>query len=427
MLRVGLAQAKPGMTLALPVYHPLRHDTCLLAAGVALDQRTIARLREIGLTDAWIRYPGVELIDPYLSPSVIEAQATMTHHVREALDVVAQGQHARLEFLQYRAAVASLMTELTASPRAMMFIQEMVTRDQPALAHASNVCMMSLLMGLKLDGYLIVERSRLASGVARDVTDLGVGGMMHDIGMLRLDPGVLHRWNTTQDESDPAWREHVRLGYEMVQGAVGPAAASAVLHHHQAFDGSGFPRRRLLDDREEPVAGSDIHVFARIIAAADVFDRLRHARHSPGEGASDRAAIPVVRVLRALRGAPHADRIDPMVFKALLAVVPAYAPGTIVKLSNGRTCVVTEWFPEDPCRPDCQEIGDVTRDFDRPGFQGEKFLLRMTPGLEVVEAEGHPVARDNFYPDRPDEFDLTLAGKTLFNAAAKTTGPRKVA
>lgn len=427
MLRVGLDQAKPGMTLALPVYHPLRHDTCLLAAGVDLDQRTIARLREIGLTDAWIRYPGVELIDTYLSPSIIEAQATMTHNVRAALDTVAQDQHARLEFAQYRAAVASLMTELVASPRAMMFIQEMVTRDQPALAHASNVCMMSLLLGLKLDGYLIVERSRLAAGVARDVTDLGVGGMMHDIGMLRLDPATLRRWNTTQDESDPVWREHVRVGYEMIQGAVGPAAAAAVLHHHQRFDGTGFPQRRLLDGRDEPVAGSDIHVFARIIAAADLFDRLRHAQHSPGGEEVRTPAIPVVRALNLLRQPEYAGRIDPMVFKALLAVVPAYAPGTIVKLSNGRTCVVTDWFPEDPCRPECQEIGDVARDFDRAGFQGERFVLRQTPGLEVVEAEGQPVAQDNFYPARPDEFDLTLAGKTLFNAAAAANTPRKVA
>lgn len=418
MLRVGLAQARAGMTLALPVYHPQRHDTCLLTAGVVLDDRTIQRLREIGLTDAWIRYPGVELVDPYLSRSVIEAQAAMTHQVREALGVVAQGQHARLEFLQYREAVASLMTELLASPRAMMFIQEMVTRDQPALAHASNVCMMSLLMGLKLEGYLVVERSRLACGVARDVTDLGVAGMLHDAGMLRLDADTLHRWNTTQDESDEAWRRHVRIGYDMVQGAVGPAAAAAVLHHHQRYDGTGFPLRRRYDGQEEPIAGSDIHVFARIIAAADLFDRLRHAQHSPGGEFVRRPAIPVVRALRLMRHPPLAGRIDPMVYRALLAVVPAYAPGTIVKLSNGQTCVVTDWFPEDPCRPDVQELGDVARDFVRGEFRGEKHSLRREHDLIVVEAEGQAVAEDNFFPTRPDEFDLGFAGRTLFNAAA---------
>lgn len=418
MLRVGLAQAKPGMTLALPVYHPLQHDTTLLKVGVSLDDHTIARLQEIGIAEVWITYPGVEFIRGYITPSVIEAQATMTHHVRQVLDMVAADQHARLEYTEYRAAISSLWTELAANPRAMLFIQEMVTRDQPALRHAANVCMMSLLMGLKLESYLVVERSRLTVGVARDVTDLGVGAMMHDAGMLRLDGGTLRRWNETGDESDPAWREHVRLGYEMVQGTVGPAAAAAVLHHHQKFDGSGFPRRRLLDETEEAVSGSDIHVFARIIAAADMFDRQRHPEHSPGGELVQRPSMPVVRALKQLRHGPARGWIDPMVFKALLSVVPAYAPGTIVRLSNGRTGVVADWFPEDPCRPDVQELGDVTREFDGSGREGERFVLRDDPGLIVVEAEGRIVADDNFYPATPREFDLDLAGRHLFNAAA---------
>lgn len=419
MLRVGLEQARPGMTLALPVYHPRRHDTTLLNAGVALDEHSVGRLQEIGLTEVWITYPGIEFIRGYVSPSVIEAQASMTHRVREVLDSVAQGQHARLEYLEYRAAISSLVTELAASPRAMVFIQEMVNRDQPALRHAANVCMMSLLMGLKLESYLVVERSRLSAGVARDVTDLGVGAMMHDAGMLRLDAGTLRRWNETGDESDPVWREHVRIGYEMVQGTVGPAAAAAVLHHHQKFDGSGFPRRGLLDGTDEPVAGSDIHVFARIIAAADLFDRQRHPEHSPGGELVQRPSIPVVRALKLMQRPPLNRWIDPMCFTALLAVVPAYAPGTIVRLSNGRTGVVADWFPEDPCRPDVLEIGDVARGFDLPGrgAAGERFVLRNDPNLTVIEAEGHAVADDNFYPSSPREFDLGLAGRQLFNAA----------
>ncbi len=420
MLRVGLAQAKPGMTLAIPVYHPRRTDTTLLAAGMTLDDRTIARLGEIGLTEVWIRYPGIEFIRGYVSPTVIEAQATMTHRVREVLESVSQDQHARLEFVPYRAAVSSLLAELAVNPRAMVFIQEMVNRDEPALRHAANVCMMSLLMGLKLESYLVVERSRLAAGVARDVTDLGVGAMMHDVGMLRLDAPTLERWNTTQDESDPAWRTHVQTGFEMVQGSVGPAAANIVLHHHQKFDGSGFPQRRLLDGRQDPVAGSDIHVFARIVGAADLFDRQRHPEHSPGGELIHRpgGSMPVVRALNRLRSRPYSSWIDPMVYKALLAVVPAYAPGTMVRLSNGVAGVVVDWYAEDPCRPDVRELGDVTRDFDGPATGGETFKLRERPDLCIVEAAGEDVAQDNFYPSHAHEFDLGLAGRELFNAAA---------
>jgi HD-GYP domain-containing protein (c-di-GMP phosphodiesterase class II) len=296
----------------------------------------------------------------------------------------------------------------------------MADRAQPVLRHASSVCMLSVLMGLRLDDYLVIERSRLTSHAARDVASLGVGAMLHDVGMLRLDPEVVHVWQQTQDESDVRFQKHVFLGHELVREAVGPAASAVVLHHHQKYDGSGFPRRMRLDGGLEPLSGSEIHIFARIVAAADLFDRLRYPPGAPPES----APLPVVRALRTLRQQPYAGWLDPMVYKALLAVMPAYAPGTMVELSNGARGVVTEWFPDDPCRPCVQELRDPGKDFARGAPAGERFVLRDTPGLQVVRAEGEDVSADNFYPTNPGEFDLKLAGKALLNAAAAAEGAR---
>lgn len=413
MLRVPIEQAKPGMTLALPLAHPRRQDTVLLKPGMELDERTIARLVEIRIKDLWIRYPGIEFIADYISPELVESEAALTGQIAGALDAVAEGAHARLDYGSYRAAITSLLARLASSQKAAIFIQEMVNNDEPALRHSSSVCLMSIMMGLKLEDYLIAERSRLGAVNAKDVSSLGVGAMLHDIGMLRLAPEVVARWNTTLDESDPAWRQHVLIGFDLVKDAVGPAAAASVLHHHQKFDGSGFPAR-VRAGIPEPCSGSDIHVFARIIAAADLFDRLRHPPGAPA-GAPP---VPAVRALRRMQERPCCGWIDPMVFKALLAVVPAYAPGTQVKLSNGVSGVVVEWFPDDPCRPTVQTIGDPTRDFAGPAIQGERYILRKLAGVRVVMAEGQDVSADNFYPSTPGQFDLRLAGKALFNAAA---------
>jgi HD-GYP domain-containing protein (c-di-GMP phosphodiesterase class II) len=412
MLRVPIAQAKAGMVLALPLIHPRRHDTVLLKPGMPLDERSIARLQEIEIRDLWIRYPGIEFLAEYISPELVESQAALTSKIAGAFDAVAQGAHAKLDYGDYRAAITSLLARLTASPKAGIFIQEMADNDEPALRHSSSVCLMSIMMGLKLEDYLISERSRLGAVNARDVSSLGVGAMLHDIGMLRLPPEVAERWNSTRDESDPAWRQHVHIGFEMIKDAVGPAAAASVLHHHQKFDGTGFPRRARMGFPDEPVAGSDIHVFARIIAAADVFDRLRHA---PGTRSG---AAPVVRVLRQLQEPPYKSWLDPMVYKALLAVAPAYAPGTMVTLSSGITGAVVEWFADDPCRPTVQTIGDPAKDFASQGFRSERFVLRKDAKLTVVRAEGVDVSGDNFYPVSPGQFDLRLAGKAIYNAAA---------
>lgn len=415
MLRVPISMAKPGMTLALPVYHPRRHDTVLLHQGMVLDDRSIRRLREIHLRQLWIHYPGVEFVCEYICPAVFESQAALTWQIGRAIDHVAQGAFARLEYGEYRSAIAAVLARLIANPRASVFIQEIVGRDEPVLRHASNVCLTSILMGLKLDDYLIQERSRLGAQSARDVSSLGVGAMLHDVGMLRLDPGVVQRWNLTLDETDPEWRRHVHVGYELVKDAIGPSAAAGVLHHHQKFDGTGFPKRQLLSGLEEPLTGSDIHVFARIIACADLFDRLRH----PPTQDRGAAPVPVVRVLNRLRAEPYRNWIDPMVFKALLAVIPAFAPGTMVTLNNGVQGVVTQWFPDDPCRPTVQELGEIRRDQPPFGAAPRRFALREDPDLCVVFSEGEDVSEDCFYPATPGEFDLRLAGRALHNRAAK--------
>lgn len=415
MLRVPIAYAKPGMILALPVYQPKRPDTVLLKEGLALDARSVARLAELRIGELWIRYPGFEVVGEYISQEVMESHAVVTQRIGEAFEAVSAGAHAKLEYSEYRNAVTALLEKLLANARAAVFIHEMADRSQPTLRHASAVCMLSVLMGLRLDDYLVVERSRLNTQAARDVASLGVGAMLHDAGMMRLDPEVVQAWNQhTQDESDPRFQRHVTLGHEMVREAIGPSAAAVVLHHHQKFDGSGFPRRQRLDGGIEPLVGSDIHIFARIVAAADLFDRLRYP---PGLGA-DAPALPVVRVLRMLQQKPFVGWLDPMVFKALLAVLPAYAPGTMVELSNGTRGVVTEWFPEDPCRPNVQELGDPTRDFARGAPTTRRFVLRDTAGLVVAKIDGVDVTKDNFFPRTPGEFDLKLAGKALVNAAA---------
>lgn len=408
MLRVCMSSARPGMVLALPVYHPSRHDRLLLKAGVVLDRRSIARLRELALREVWIDYPRTDFVAQYISPEVFRAQARLSREVAETFDAVARGAAARLDYSAYRAAVAALLDRLVQNPRSAVFIQEMIDRDRPALRHASTTCFIALLMGLKLENYLIHERSRLRPHAARDVTNLGVGAMLHDIGMLRLDPDTLMRWNQSQDEDDAAWQEHVHLGYELVRGSVEPSAAAVVRHHHQHFDGSGFPRRKAPNGRWMGQAGSEIHIFARITTAADLFDRLRSPPAGPPRS--------TVAALKLLLQPPRAHWLDPMVVKALLAVVPPYPPGTVVTLSDGREAIVREWFPHDPCRPMVEPVGTLNHGLRDTG-ERERISLLERPDLRIVHADGFDVADDNFYPSRPGQFDLDMAMRSLFNQA----------
>ena len=284
------------------------------------------RLRELRVPELWIRCPKLREIEHTRSARVEAARAEVASAISHAFDAATRRFDPELDYGRFRAVVASLITGLSEQGRAM-FVSEIAGAGMPALRHATDVSVLATLIGLKIDFYLLRERPKKPPQQAKDVTSLGMAAMLHDIGMVRLDEGTLHRWNTTRDESDERWREHVQIGYRMLSGRVDPTVSAAVLHHHQRFDGTGFPRSKTGGYEPEAPAGSSIHVFARIIAAADMFDRLVHPASDPGSEDYETQTRPAVRALRILQRDEVACQIDPVVLWGLLNVCPAYPPG----------------------------------------------------------------------------------------------------
>lgn len=427
MLRVPIHEAAPGMRLAMPVYHPRRGGPVLLKAGVTLDPKLIARMREIELREIWIHYPGMSFLGRFVSPAILQARADLSHNVLGALDAVAANAIARLDYSAYKRAIVSLVEQLLRTPTAAYYVEEMAGHDTPHGRHANSVCFLSLLMGLKLGDYLIAERSRLHASHAKDVTSLGVGAMLHDVGMLRLSAETLRKWNSVHDESDLHWQRHVKLGFELIREGIDPSAAAIVLHHHQAYDGSGFPRRKLLGGGSAPLTGQEIHVFSRIVAVADAFDRLRDSGDAPGADRVAQTRRPTVAALREMMLGEMSSRFDPTVIKALVASVPAYAPGSVVTLSNGSPAVVCNWRPDDPCRPRVLPIeglgAAINPAEDRDDLMGaaeepkDTVDLASTPGLFIAHAEGFDVSDENFLIPDAGAFDLRRADRERINRA----------
>ena len=80
MLRVGIEDVRPGMTLAVAVCHPKRPGTTLLSAGVTLERRSIRRLRELPIGAMWIEHPAFADLDEQIRPEVLRAQREAVHH-----------------------------------------------------------------------------------------------------------------------------------------------------------------------------------------------------------------------------------------------------------------------------------------------------------------------------------------------------------
>ncbi|MEL4251677.1 DUF3369 domain-containing protein [Shewanella xiamenensis] len=95
---------------------------------------------------------------------------------------------------------------------------------------------------------------------------------MHDIGKIAIPDAVLLKPGKLDDKEWLVMRQHPTIGYQILANSERPilkAAAIIALQHHEKYDGSGYPANL----RQE-----QIHIFARIVAIADVFDALSHAR-----------------------------------------------------------------------------------------------------------------------------------------------------
>ncbi len=380
-----MCAAEPGMVLALPVRNPNEFDRVLLKIGYCLNRPTIERLEELGVKSVWVRCPSLSGLRKFFNEDIIRSQAGIVRQIAGAFDTLQSQVNTKLPYHTYRKSIRDMIGHLVGNPRAAMFLGQLTDIHADGLiAHSSRVTYLSLLMGLKLEGYLVRQRKRINPVIAKEVTALGLGAMLHDVGLVQLSEPVKERYLATGDESEPQWREHPTLGYEMVRGQIDPSAATIVLNHHQRFDGSGYAGRSInVLDRER------IHVFARIVGLAEQFDRMLHPPHLPAQ--------PTVNVLRRLLSPEWLVRFDPHVMRALLSVVPPYPPGSAVRLSDGRVGICVDHVPVDPCRPVVRIVPDLDRidpDSDLPDETVD--LYEEEPTLFVTQCDGQGVSDLNF-------------------------------
>ena len=389
MLRVDIKSARPEMTLALPVMNPRLPGHQLLNIGYELTPTVIEKLDEMHVRTIWVDYPNLSFLSKYIDPDAIELRNNIVTQIQNTFEDLQQTSAAKLNYDTYTHAITDLIDSVVRNPEAALFIGDLCEQEtgDELMRAGSSVTYLSVLLGLKLEGYLIKQRRHVQDPArAKQIVPLGVGAMLHDIGVTLLPKEVVDRYRETHDESDPAWREHCAMGFRAVRGRIEPTAATVVLHHHQRFDGKGYAGKDFPVQQDE-----GIHIFARIAAVADAFSRLSN----PIGGEK----MPQVWALAAMLSDKLRTRFDPNVLRALVEVVPPYPPSTRVTLSDGREAIVIDYHISDPCRPTVQLLPNNA--LPMPGQPlGETVNLREVSSLHIVACDGQRTEPYNFEPDR---------------------------
>lgn len=376
-------QAAPGMVLAAPVPQPNAPGADLLKRGYVLDRAMLDRLRGLGVQALYVDFPDLSDLDRHLAVTCSPARKAAFETVRRTFEHLLRDSRLELDFSDHYDNIRDLLSTLNGQGQHPLYFDLMGRLGPETVGHSAAVAHLALTLGLKLERYLIAERPKLPISHARDTVNLGVAAMLHDVGKARLSP-TLQVFHALHPPEDPValaeWRDHTRLGYELIRAGVDATAASAVLHHHQSFDGAGFPVLKLRE-REVTWAGKRIHIFARILAAADTFDRLATCT-DPARRLTNLETLALLRK-------HHAHRLDGTVLRTLHAVCPPFPPGSRVTLSDGHSAVVTRVDDSDLFRPTVRRLSSSANPaLPLPTLTGEDLDLRVTPDLHISETGG---------------------------------------
>ncbi len=170
-------------------------------------------------------------------------------------------------------------------------------RDVPTVSEVDRIGDISALLGAHLG--LPTDRVEL----------LRVAAPMHDVGKIGIADRILLKPGDLTEQERDEMKRHAEIGHYLLSSSKSELmamAAAIALTHHERFDGTGYPRG---------LAGEEIPIEGRIVAAADVFDALISDRVY-------RPAFPLAEAVETMKQG-RGTQFDPVVLDALLQNVDA--------------------------------------------------------------------------------------------------------
>jgi HD-GYP domain-containing protein (c-di-GMP phosphodiesterase class II) len=210
--------------------------------------------------------------------------------------------------------VEEIAASITRNESALISLVRLKKQDDYTYMHSVAVCALMTALSKQLDLSEI------------ETKQLGLAGLLHDIGKAKVPLEVLNKPGALTDEEFRLVKLHPEQGHELLLKAniLDPVTLEVCLHHHEKIDGSGYPNR--LKDAE-------ISLYAKMGAVCDVYDAVTSNRPykvgwEPG--------------MSLKRMAQWTNHFDQAVFKAFVKSVGIYPLGSVVMLKSGRLAIVVD-------------------------------------------------------------------------------------
>jgi HD-GYP domain-containing protein (c-di-GMP phosphodiesterase class II) len=217
-----------------------------------------------------------------------------------------------------RQAVAEMAESILRNPNALTLLTQLRAQAEYVPNHCLNVCIFSLVFGRHL-------------GLAKtDLYSLGLGGLLHDIGYVKIPPEVHEKPGRLTAEEFDVVKTHVDEGVDILENTDGipRAAIEVVRNHHERFDGSGYPRG---------LKGGAIGLYGLICAITDVYDAVTTDRPW-------RLGFTPYDALRNVYQRRQRD-FDEILVLRYVQCIGIYPVGSLVELNTGDVGTVIDSHP----------------------------------------------------------------------------------
>ena len=209
-----------------------------------------------------------------------------------------------------------LVDEISASmarnPFALTSVTQLKARHEYTYLHSVAVCalMINFARHLELD--------------PQQVEDLGVAGLLHDVGKVAVSDEILNKPGALSKDEMRSVRGHPVAGHRLLASSPGAPdlALELCLRHHEKVDGTGYPGR---------LSGDELSLSARMGAICDVYDAVTSNRPYKD------AWTPCEALTQMQQWKGH---FDPALLDRFADSLGIYAVGTLVRLSTGELGVV---------------------------------------------------------------------------------------
>ncbi|MDD1614719.1 MAG: HD-GYP domain-containing protein [Methylococcaceae bacterium] len=233
--------------------------------------------------------------------------------VRSFMEDVSLGEPIAVEIA--KKAVAQCVDSILQAPDALLWMTQLKNRDLYTSQHSMNVCILAIALG------------RQINLPAVELNNLGLCGMMHDMGKMLVPLEILNKPGKLEPDELKIMQSHPELGWKLLLSSSGMygGAIDVAYSHHERIDGTGYPRQ---------LTAEQITPYSRIVAIVDVYDAMTSDRvYQKGKTHLD-----AINIMTKICG----TQLDSGLTYKFIKCLGIYPPGCIVEMSNGEIAIVVE-------------------------------------------------------------------------------------